>query len=134
MIANAQKRQITLSGQDNFRDLGGYLASDGRRVKWRQLFRSGELCNLSDGDIEKLSVLGIRRVVDLRSKQEVESKGVARLPAGIFSIPLAIDPGNLAPMLVPAFARGDFQGCRRIYWSRSTGNIFEIGVTSWNHS
>ncbi len=35
-------RHIRLEGQANFRDLGGYQTSDGRTVKWRELFRAGE--------------------------------------------------------------------------------------------
>ncbi|RLA41629.1 MAG: hypothetical protein DRR42_24455, partial [Gammaproteobacteria bacterium] len=32
-------RQIRLDGQSNFRDIGGYVTSDGKTVKWRQVFR-----------------------------------------------------------------------------------------------
>ena len=57
-------RQIELTGQDNFRDLGGYETSDGRRVKWRHLYRSGELTELSDDDVEKLAERIVRFVAD----------------------------------------------------------------------
>ena len=34
------ERLLPLDGPDNFRDLGGYETSDGRTVRWGQLFRS----------------------------------------------------------------------------------------------
>ncbi len=102
------ERQIELAGQDNFRDLGGYATADGRRVKWRHLYRSGELSELSDGDLQKLAALGIRTVVDLRGEAEVERKGSDRLPTGASLTSIAIEPGDLAPILGPAFATGDF--------------------------
>ena len=34
------QRRIPLEGCVNFRDLGGYPTADGRKVKWRRLFRS----------------------------------------------------------------------------------------------
>ncbi len=102
------ERQIELAGQNNFRDLGGYETRDGRRVKWRRLYRSGELTELSDSDLEKLAALGIRTVVDLRGVAEVERKGPDRLPAGASLTSIAIEPGDLSPVLGPAFATGDF--------------------------
>jgi protein-tyrosine phosphatase len=101
-------RQVELAGQNNFRDLGGYRTSDGRRVKWRHLYRSGELSELSDDDVEKLAELGIRTVVDLRGEAEVEQKGPDRLPPGASLTSIAIEPGDLSPVLGPAFVTGDF--------------------------
>jgi protein-tyrosine phosphatase len=102
------QRRIELTGQNNFRDLGGYEAADGRRVRWRHLYRSGELTELSDGDVDKLAELGIRTVVDLRGEAEAAKKGPDRLPPGASLRPIAIEPGNLSPILGPAFATGDF--------------------------
>jgi protein-tyrosine phosphatase len=101
-------RRIELVGQDNFRDLGGYETSDGRRVKWRHLYRSGELSELSDDDVDKLADLGIRTVVDLRGETEVAKKGPGRLPPGATRTSIAIEPGDLSPILGPAFVTGDF--------------------------
>ena len=46
------ERQIKLEGVSNFRDLGGYEATDGRMVKWRTIFRSDTLAALTDADME----------------------------------------------------------------------------------
>lgn len=102
------ERSVSLTGQDNFRDLGGYRTADGRRVKWRHLYRSGELTELSDEDVETLARLGIRTVVDLRGVAEAQKKGPDRIPAGASLTSIAIEPGDLSPMLGPAFTKGDF--------------------------
>jgi protein-tyrosine phosphatase len=66
------ERLLPLQGGRNFRDLGGYRASDGRRVKWGQVFRSGTMAQLTDSDYELLSTLGIRVVCDFRATDERE--------------------------------------------------------------
>ncbi len=66
------ERIISLEGAVNFRDLGGYGTLDGRRTKWRVLFRADGLSELTAADIAKVADLGIRTVVDLRSGYEVE--------------------------------------------------------------
>ncbi|MUK87976.1 protein-tyrosine-phosphatase [Ornithinibacillus sp. L9] len=65
-------RDIKLEGSFNFRDLGGYPTQEGRTVKWGMLYRSGNLSRLTDIDQETVSRLGISRICDLRSKDEVE--------------------------------------------------------------
>jgi len=59
----------------NFRDLGGYPAADGRRTRWRRLFRADGLTRLSEADRAVLRSLGVRNVIDLRTELEVESRG-----------------------------------------------------------
>jgi len=67
-------RNLPLDGASNFRDLGGYVTSDGRQVKWGVLYRSGELGDLSKADLEYLKRLGLRRVVDFRTVEEREAE------------------------------------------------------------
>ena len=70
------QRLIVLDGCLNFRDLGGYPTADGRRLRWRHLFRSDALHRLSAADVVHLrDTLGIRDVIDLRSTAEVETDG-----------------------------------------------------------
>lgn len=72
-------RTIPFSTVFNFRDVGGYLGLDGRRVRWRRLYRSDSLHRLADSDAEAFAALGVRTVVDLRRPREVEYNG--RVPA-----------------------------------------------------
>jgi len=76
------KRRIELEGCYNFRDLGGYPSTDGRSVRWRQLFRSDALHHLTERDVELLTrELGIGHVVDLRSGHELRAEGRGLLPS-----------------------------------------------------
>ena len=80
--ATAVRRQIDLEGCLNFRDLGGYPTRDGRRVRWRRLFRSDGLHLLSAADIRRLrDEIGLAEVVDLRSTAELRSEGRGMLAA-----------------------------------------------------
>jgi len=38
VVAPGPERHITLEGQPNFRDLGGYETADGHTVRWGQVF------------------------------------------------------------------------------------------------
>ena len=71
-----------LEGCLNLRDLGGYETTDGRRVRTGCLFRSDELHQLTDRDLEAVSRLGIRVVFDLRNADEREARP-NRLPLDI---------------------------------------------------
>lgn len=89
-------RRIPLEGCFNFRDLGGYPSEGGRRVRWRQLFRSDALHHLTARDVERLQAeLGIRHIVDLRSTAELEAEGrglLAAAPARFHHLPLYDGP------------------------------------------
>lgn len=63
-------RVVPLEGASNFRDIGGYLAADGRHVKWGQIFRSNKLSDLTPRDYETINHLGIILVCDLRTGNE----------------------------------------------------------------
>ena len=64
------ERVLPLEGGRNFRDLGGYVAADGRRVKWGKLYRSGSMAQLTPADYDYLATLGIRVVCDFRTSAE----------------------------------------------------------------
>jgi protein-tyrosine phosphatase len=73
-------RLVVLEGCLNFRDLGGYPTADGRRLRWRQLFRSDALHGLTPADVAHLrDELGVTTVVDLRSTAELRGDGEAPL-------------------------------------------------------
>lgn len=86
------ERLIPLEGCFNFRDIGGYPTRTGRRVRWRQLFRSDGLHALTPADVRTLrDDVGIERVVDLRSTSELRSEGrglLADEPIDFHHLPL----------------------------------------------
>jgi protein-tyrosine phosphatase len=74
-------RSLHLVGAPNFRDLGGYRTIDGHWVRMGSLYRSDQLDRLTEADLAKLTRLGIRTVVDLRTNAERDT-GPDRLPPG----------------------------------------------------
>lgn len=64
------ERVVALQGGRNFRDLGGYETSDGRRLRWGRVYRSGVLSYLTDADRVHIRQLGIKVVCDLRTQRE----------------------------------------------------------------
>ncbi len=68
----------------NFRDLGGYPGADGRRIRWRRLFRADGLTRLDADDCAQLADLGLATVIDLRTKGEVDERG--RFPEDAFEV------------------------------------------------
>jgi protein-tyrosine phosphatase len=76
------ERLLPLKGGRNFRDMGGYPTADGRRVKWKRLYRSGSMSALTAEDFEHLAGLGMRGIHDLRTIEEREAQPTdhARFP------------------------------------------------------
>jgi len=104
-------RHIPLEGQPNFRDLGGYQTADGRTVKWRQLFRTGELANLSDADVQKLAELELSTLVNFLLPEEIEKHGPDRLPGGVTEVsdPIAGErAARLTMQVTAAIGSGEF--------------------------
>ena len=54
----------------NFRELGGYLTEDGRKIKWHNLLRCGSMAQLTKNDVDYLDQYGVRYIIDLRSPEE----------------------------------------------------------------
>ncbi len=77
-------RHLKLDGAFNFRDIGGYSTKDGKRVSWRKLFRSDDLFRLTKSDLEVFNKLGIKTVIDLRTKNEADQRG--RFPIANYKI------------------------------------------------
>ena len=91
-MAERPARLVRLDGCFNFRDLGGYATQDGRRVRWRRLYRSDALHHLSEADLRHVrDELGVRTLVDLRSSAERSGEpasGLAAPPVQAHHVPL----------------------------------------------
>jgi len=104
-------RTVPLTGQSNFRDIGGYKTSDGRVVKQGILYRSGELHKLSEEDIDNIEALGVKTVVNFLMPEEIEARGEDRLPEGVRYVSQTISggiAGDLTKVAVEARQTGDF--------------------------
>ena len=68
--------QLPFAGGNNFRELGGYCADEGKTVKWGQIYRGFPTGRLTtEADRARLDGLGLRLILDLRSGVEA-----AKLP------------------------------------------------------
>lgn len=85
------QRVLDLEGGINFRELGGYPTTDGRKVKWQKVLRAGGLDELTPSDIAALGNYGLRYDIDLRSEHEMASFP-DRLPAAAKMIPAPVYP------------------------------------------
>ena len=67
--------QLAFAGGNNFRELGGYPADEGKHVKWGQIYRgipTGKLTG--EADRRLLDSLGLRLILDLRSSGEAKKE------------------------------------------------------------
>lgn len=77
-----QTRHIVFDGTRNFRDLGGISTQSG--VTRRGIvFRSERLSDFSDADCQRLSELGVKTIIDMRSEEERERAPNRLAPDGL---------------------------------------------------
>lgn len=103
----AEYRKLPMDGAENFRDLGGYQAADGRTVKWGMLYRSDSLAELSDQDLAYIQRLGVKQIVDFRTPFE-KAEDPDRIPEGVNYVEREIDvEGTAVKELFEKISSGD---------------------------
>lgn len=94
----------------NFRDVGGIVAADGRRVRPGLVFRSGVMDQLDDDEVAAFAALGIRTVIDLRGADEIADRP-NRVPEGVEQIWLQVLDVSAHPnTIMERLRRGDTEG------------------------
>ena len=86
MTSTRTGRWVRLDGTTNTRDLGGLPTTDGGVTVPGRVLRSDNLQTLSDDDVRRLvEELGLREVIDLRTKAEImlEGRGPLRGVPGV---------------------------------------------------
>ncbi|RMF96716.1 MAG: tyrosine-protein phosphatase [Candidatus Schekmanbacteria bacterium] len=105
------KRIIMLDGARNFRDIGGYETKDGQTVKWREIFRSDALSNLSTYDFKKINEFGIKLVIDFRTESEAKNSPTiwqGDSPPRIINLPIGSASEEWAQKLTEQLKTGNF--------------------------
>ncbi|MDR2476442.1 MAG: tyrosine-protein phosphatase [Treponema sp.] len=86
---------LPIEGAYNIRDMGGYRTAGGKTVRWDTVFRSGDLNKLTKNDAAYLEALGIKTVVDFRSRSEKDEAPDTPLATVTETVELPIDTGNV---------------------------------------
>ena len=69
--SDLSQRVLEVEGVANFRDIGGYVTLDNKRVKRGLIYRSGKLDQLTDAGWQKLTeTFNVQLICDLRSTDE----------------------------------------------------------------
>ncbi|BCL26273.1 tyrosine-protein phosphatase [Streptomyces aurantiacus] len=75
MTQQVPSTEPELAGVRNFRDVGGLATTDGRRVAYGRLFRSGHLAHATASDAAFLASLGLHTVFDFRNAADQRLEG-----------------------------------------------------------
>jgi protein-tyrosine phosphatase len=105
VIVLTTERVRPIDGTFNFRDLGGYPTTDGRRTRWRMMYRSDSLHRVTGAS---LMDVGLRSVVDLRYPAECEKEPCtvgAPDPVRYHALPMFENPQRPSDGSVPELDR-----------------------------
>jgi protein-tyrosine phosphatase len=102
-----------LSGQHNFRDLGGIQAGGGEQIRHGLIYRSGDLHSITDEDVETLTRIGLALIIDFRSPRECQKRPHRLIPGvkEIIHLPIYDAPRDLAARYV---SEGNEEGLNQI--------------------
>ncbi len=103
---NEEHRLLPMDGAHNTRELGGYETTDGKSVKWGMLFRSDKLSDISKTDQVYLQNLGIKKIIDFRSKEE-KKEDPDIIPKGINYIEMPISVDGAMRSKIEAVLKGE---------------------------
>lgn len=104
-------RQVGVTGEDNMRDLGGFVGENNKRILYRKLYRSGELSALTSVDKDTLDKRGINQIIDLRTESERNEKADKVLNGVVnYQLPLITDTPGASASSQPDFMGQIIQG------------------------
>ena len=125
MINDFLERHYPFEGCFNFRDIGGYLNQEGKRIKKGLYFRAGRQDRMSDKDLSQLSDLKISTQIDLRRPDEVLEQGKGPLEAmGAKYTNIAVIPEGGSDQLSRLVGDTGISGKRYL-------GYLEFGPTTW---
>ena len=103
----APARELTLEGAVNFRDLGGYLTTEFRRIAPGRIYRAGDISKLTDADMEEMKRRKIYTVIDFRGEDESVAAPDRLLPGADY---LRLSAGSEKSADWAAFTQGYTSG------------------------
>jgi protein-tyrosine phosphatase len=129
MTPAPRERLVPLEGTLNCRDLGGYKGVDGRTVRWGHVYRSDNLANLTPADVEHLSRIGVRTLVDFRHDVEVTNAPTPALApdVDVLRLPIGGEAAEGREMLDRVLA-GEFDGLDAEWFADIYVQMLEFGA------
>ncbi|MER6733103.1 tyrosine-protein phosphatase [Streptomyces puniciscabiei] len=95
MTQQVPSTEPELAGVRNFRDVGGLPTTDGRRVRYGVLFRSGHLAHATEEDAAFLASLGLHTIFDFRNAADQKLEGPDVELPGVRNVNLPLsDPAD----------------------------------------
>ncbi len=95
MTQQVPSTEPELAGVRNFRDVGGLPTTDGRRVAYGRLFRSGHLAHATASDAAFLASLGLHTIFDFRNAADQRLEGPDVELPGVRNVNLPLtDPAD----------------------------------------
>lgn len=106
---SVSNRFFELDSIQNFRDLGGYVSSGKHRIHWGKIFRSGSFSRMTEDDKMELDKLGLKTIIDLRSKDAKARQPRKDINAKHVRIPISTNGySSMAQKVLDGqFLRGD---------------------------
>jgi len=98
-------RSVPMDSIPNFRDIGGYLSSQGQKTRWGMIYRSGEISRMSEWDIQRLDKLKIRTIIDLRSENEASASPIRYTKAQVVAVPIALELDHMTHRIMEGMVR-----------------------------
>ena len=97
MLINLSERHHSFEGSFNFRDIGGYPTTDGKKIRWGLYYRAGRQDRMTETDLKELRKLNVRMQLDLRKPEEILDQGrgpLSKMGAAYENIPVIPDGGT----------------------------------------
>jgi len=117
------EQSVAVEGSVNFRELGGYAAADGRKVRRNSLFRCGTLTHLTDVGQHQFADLDIGLVCDLRRDDERAEQPTQLTRSAPEQLLLPIDPGSAMQLREKLNNDGLDVEQRRYFMTSLTGEL-----------
>ncbi|VEU23835.1 DEKNAAC104826 [Brettanomyces naardenensis] len=76
MVHKFLPRWKNVEGIANFRDIGGYISTTGKHVRYNLAYRCANVGSVTQNGLETIKSLGIKTVFDLRSAFERQDSGI----------------------------------------------------------
>lgn len=125
-IIVSQQRNIQIDR--NFRDLGGIIGENGKKISHNKLFRSGRLARITDADIDTIQNIGIKRIIDLRTTIERQQTPDREIE-GVTNLHMPLLEGDIGAFMAKIMSK---ELDAKEFMLEFYGTIDSLKIASWS--